>query len=96
MKKKTFKMICNIAVSIFLPFLAGCQPVGLASGLESLFGGAGGGPTDIGLLSLLDGGGSDGGVGLAAIHNPEPTSMLLIGGGMAAMAYLRKKNTRKM
>ena len=98
MQKQQSKHMHWILIA-FLPFLAGCE-TGLTSlfglvNVNDLLGFSGGG--DLGFLaggggSLLSSGGSD---AIALVHNPEPTSMLLFGGGMAAMAYLKRKNKQK-
>jgi len=76
-------------LAIVVPMLTGCGSGGsgflglgsLFSGVGSILGGSGGGG------SLLSGG-SD---GLASISNPEPATMILMGSGMAAMAYYKNK-----
>ena len=95
MREKNHINIRTLIVCISLPLLAGCQGGGadLISLLGSLFGGPAG---SAGLLSLLDsssgiGVTNDGGIGLAAVHNPEPATLLLLGGGMAAMARFRSR-----
>ena len=86
-----------VILSVMLPFASGCNGGGSGGGtasLGSLFGASSGGAT-------LTGGGPGGagagaGVGadaLATIHQPEPTTMLLVGGGMMAMAYFRNRNS---
>lgn len=73
-----------------LPLLYGCGGGGSGALLAFLFGSAGiGGGT-----ALLGGGGSGvggGGTSLATLHSPEPASMLLIGGGLMAMSYVKAK-----
>lgn len=63
------------------------------SGVELLFnpeiGGSGGGVSQNFAAALLTNPGS--GEAMATIHNPEPISMLLVGGGMAAMMMFRHK-----
>ena len=77
-----------------LPSVYGCGAGGGGIGALTgfLFGGAGssfaggvGGFLPLGIAA------AGGGVELAAIHNPEPASMLLVGGGMAAMTYLKSR-----
>lgn len=79
--------------SMLLPFIYGCNsgtggssPVGSVGGLfesgPSVTGGSG---------TIIPPGGEE---VVAQLHNPEPATMLLIGGGIAAMGYiksLRKK-----
>ncbi len=79
--------------SMLLPFVYGCNsgtggssPVGSIGGLfendPSIINGGG---------AIIPPGGED---VVAQLHNPEPATMLLIGGGIAAMGYiksLRKK-----
>ena len=93
MRKNNYINIRTIIVCLSLPLLAGCG--GGGSGLLGLVGSLFGGPIGgAGLLSLLDSGigfTNDGGAGLAAVHNPEPATMLLLGGGMAAMARLKSR-----
>ena len=89
MKEKLMRMKNSFLALFLLPFVCGCQGGGLGLGaLGNLFAFSSGG-----------GGGIEGGIGLlasnsahiATIVNPEPTSMLLMGGGLIAMKYLRKK-----
>ena len=84
----------NYAVlSLLLPFVYGCQGGGgggggsAASGLLPVSDGGSG----ISGLSGLSGGSGDPGTTIATIHNPEPATMLLIGGGLMAMRYYKTK-----
>ena len=81
--------IYNLVLVSMLPFVYGC-----------LSGGGGGSSASAGSVvgggSFSGGGegiGTGAGGGLETIHNPEPATMLLVGGGVAAMAYYR--NLRK-
>ena len=80
----------NFLMISVLPLLSGCNEGGSGAGsVGSLFGASsdvltlGSGPTG----APGPGGGSD----LASIHQPEPTTMLLVGGGMMAIAYFRNR-----
>lgn len=85
--------VYNLMLVSMLPFIYGClggggsgssgSSAGLVGGSESLGGGAG-----VGVGSGIVGGVTPGN-GLEGIHNPEPATMLLVGGGIAAMAYYR-------
>lgn len=88
MLKDNITRLYNFFVlSVLLPVIYGCG------------GGGGGGGSALGALFSPDGGGGGGGglpggggggEGLATIHNPEPATILLMGGGMAAMGLYRK------
>ena len=76
-------------LSLLLPFVYGCQGGGISQ-LGSLFGGSGsGGNAGAGLLA-----GGEGGA-VATIVNPEPASMILLGTGLAAMAYYNTKKKQR-
>ena len=82
------KLLKGIFFLNFMALLMGCDPTLLASlGLDSLFaeGATGGQPNNLTPLSLSVSSTP------AVITNPEPTSMLLMGGGMAALAYFKRK-----
>ena len=79
-----------------LPFVYGCNSGGGGGSVSGFFGDSGSG--SIGSLSSGVGGGAgeiiiQGGSAseLAVIHNPEPASMLLLSGGLMAMAYYKNK-----
>ena len=88
------KFLKLIVLAGALPFVYGCGSGGGVSSLASfLFGstGIGGG------IALLGGAAADatlggGGAGLATLHQPEPVSLLLVGGGLAAMTYFSRRN----
>ena len=85
----------NFLMVTALPLLSGCNGGGGGGGavVGGLFGASSDGGSTLGGLS--DGGagvgGAVGGASLASIHNPEPTTMLLVGGGMMAIAYFRNR-----
>ena len=88
------KQYINSAILLMLlPFIAGCGVGGLTA-LGSLFGGiAGGGGGAVALASLPSSGATA--AGIASIHQPEPASMLLMGGGMAALALFKCKGPKR-
>ena len=100
MPKNHIYKIFNFLLLAFLPLLAGCGGGGSSSlvGLGSLFAGGGGGSGFVG----GDGGAgpdlgfSGGGVDIATISGPEPASLLLLGGGIAAISYLKNRITTKI
>lgn len=77
--------------------------LGLDAGLGGLgdggAGGEGGGSGGGGISDLgggLNGGGLGGGLnGAATIHNPEPGSMALFGGGLAGTAFLSRRRRKR-
>jgi hypothetical protein len=86
--KRLFNAFSMLAI---VPLLAGCTGGGLAAlGLGSLFGlGGGSGASLFGgsqLAFLGETGGS-----IPVLHNPEPATMVLMGTGIAAMAYFRSR-----
>jgi len=90
MKNKKMHLKNMLILSAMLPFVAGCGGGGLAAlGLGSLFASFGGGGGDLTTL-LASSGGS-----IPTLINPEPASMLLLGSGMATMAYFKNKSDKK-
>jgi hypothetical protein len=91
----------NYGFLFLLPLLTGCNGGSSSgvSGANSLAGDittAGAGvvaSAGVGGGAAVAGGGGGAAV-FATIHNPEPTTMLLVGGGMMAMA-MYKKNFKK-
>ena len=90
--KKYLKQINLLILAAVLPFVQGCGAGGGIASLTSfLFGGGGGIGSFLPLgIAAATGGGTE----LAALHNPEPASMLLVGGGMMAMTYFRSRKNR--
>jgi len=74
---------------------------GFFEGLASIFdGGPGGGDIVETLSSGGDLGGPVGTTGpelasAATVHHPEPASVMLFGGGLAGMAWLRRRTRRR-
>ena len=98
MTKKYLKHINLLVLTIGLPFVYGCGAGGGIAALTSfLFGGAG---SSVALLSSagsslpLEIASAASGAELAAIHNPEPATMLLLGGGVMAMTYFKSRKDR--
>ena len=99
-RHSTWLGISCLAVQLFL---AGCG--GGGGGLSSLFGGGGGSSGAGDVFSALISGGSDvagGGTDSAAsvtsvatVHNPEPASVALFGGGLVGLAYLRRRKAQR-
>ncbi len=90
--KKYFKFSKLAVLAGVLPFIYGCGGGGTGALLSTLFGV---GATGAGISSfipdaIIDSGGTE----LATLHQPEPASMLLIGGGIAAMTYFKSKAKR--
>jgi len=89
--KNTFAKLQNfLLLSVLLPVVYGCQGSGGSDG------------SNPSIASLLGGGGTEGGTDattvvtttgeqLAQLHQPEPATMLLLGGGLVAMHYLKNK-----
>ena len=93
--KNLFARTANFAILfVLLPFVYGCQgggggPLGFLGGGGFFGGGSNGGG------SFVGGGGTFvTGETLATIHNPEPTTMLLLGSGLAAMAFQRARKKK--
>ena len=78
-----YSKLMNFAIfGILLPFVYGCQLGGGdgSSGLSFLGSSAGGGDSS-GIV----------GAQIATVHHPEPATMLLLGSGLAAISFYRKK-----
>lgn len=95
---KNYSKFCKlIALAGALPFIYGCGSGGGTSALLSFLGLGGVGSGTVGLLSetfaetaFTAGAATE----LASLHQPEPASMLLLGGGLAAMTYFRSRGNR--
>jgi len=101
MDKNNFNYLKLFALAAALPFIYGCGGAGVGSLIGFLFGS--GGLGSIGDLALLGLGGigggiagvTDGGAGLASLHQPEPATMLLLGSGIMTMSYFKAKIGRR-
>ncbi len=99
--KQVYSRIISFAIlSVLLPFVYGCG--GGGGGALGFLGGGGGGFFG---SSFFGGGGSAAAAGgsfvgsagpaFSVITNPEPATMLLLGGGLAAMAAFKKRIHKK-
>ncbi|MCA9401484.1 MAG: PEP-CTERM sorting domain-containing protein [Candidatus Omnitrophica bacterium] len=84
-----------LSAVLLLPFLVGCNGGGggsSLSGLNGLFTGSSEGGFDDTIFSIARlGADVPEQLGVAVHHNPEPTTMLLLGTGLASMAYFKNK-----
>ncbi len=92
MSKDTKKLLSFALISLFLPFFVGCQ--GAANQLSEFTLGGGGTNNAVSSgffpLSVVDGG-----TAIAAIHNPEPTTVLLLGSGFITMGLYRNRRKNR-
>ena len=88
MKNAYAKLINFSTFSILLPFIYGCQ---VGSGNSNFLSGFSGGGSSSGFTDSSPVPPAD----IATMHNPEPATMLLLGGGLAAMTYYRNRNKRQ-
>ena len=108
MQKFYFRIMNFAILSILFPFVYGCGGGG-GSALGGAFTGGGssgvsgaslsssgfvGGGGAVVTSSGIISGGSTGGGTIAALHNPEPMTMALFGGGMLAMAALKNRKKK--
>jgi len=99
MSGKSARIHKLLSLLLLLP-LYGCNGGGGGGGIAGLVGsllsggsagGTGGGTGGEGGLLTLNSIPPVGGENVATLTNPEPASMLLIGGGMMAMAYMKNR-----
>ena len=86
------KLLFLARISLLLLFLCGCQ--GAANQLSEFT--LGGGGTDNAVSSgFLPLSVVDGGTAIATIHNPEPTTVFLLGSGLITMGLYRNRKKNK-
>lgn len=76
----------NLLLLTIIPSMYGCGAGGGGSAsVGSLFGGSSGsGGESLASLSVTNS-------GMTAVHNPEPGTLLLLGGGMMALGFFQSK-----
>jgi len=79
--------------SVLLPFVYGCNG-GSGSGGGSSFVGSLFGNSGSGVSGIINQGGGDTATALAAVHQPEPATMLLLGSGALAMGLMRRQKNQ--
>lgn len=80
MRKLKIQFLNLILLTVFTLFVWGCQE---GSNNQDPINSLGG--------DLTGSGGDSTGVNLAQVHQPEPSTMLLIGSGVMALRYFRKR-----
>ncbi len=87
------EMILVSACIIPMLAFAGCKNSG---GGGSSYSGSGAGGVEIASSGFRDSGGDIGGSApMNLAHNPEPATIALLGGGLAALAALKRKKKNK-
>lgn len=103
MIRKLYTHLQSAALLALMPVLTGCGGGGGGGtgSLGSLFGGGSSGGSSAGLttsggsgaaeLALAAGQAAE---GVSVIVNPEPATMMLMGGGMATLAYFKSRGNK--
>jgi hypothetical protein len=100
MARSTTHRLRHGLVLVGIPALlasGGCFGGGGGGGFFGLFGGdSGSGETSSTLAALGSSGGGLDSIAqdVATIHNPEPASMVLFGGGLAGLAWSRRRRNK--
>ena len=99
MLKKHFLLLKLILLGLFLPWVYGClEGSSQLSGGSSLEGGSGNASSSVSSPSTsttTTAPGSGTGSLIARVHQPEPTTLLLLGSGVITIAFFKRPKTKR-